>query len=104
MFLEERLVLSHISYQHQFLKYLAHLVLIFGLSVVKIAHAYTGVTILMASQSPTNTEFVDEFKMDLASSKKNGMRVNVIVMQDSDKFEVAENSELVIALDRKSVV
>lgn len=94
--------MSHISDQHQFLKYLAHLVLIFSLSVVNIAHAYTGVTILMASQSPANTEFVDEFKMDLANSKNNGMRVNVVVMQDSDKFEVAENSELVIALGVKA--
>lgn len=95
--------MSHISYLHPFLKYLAYVMLILSLSVVKLAHAYTGVTILMASQTPTNMEFVDEFKMDLANSKNNGMRVNVVVMQDSDKFEIAENSELVIALGVKAL-
>ena len=79
------------------------MVLIFGLSAIKFAYAYTGVTILMAAQTPANTEFVDEFKMGLANSKNNGMRVNVVIMQDSDKFEVAENSELVIALGVKAL-
>ena len=91
------------SDKNRFLKVLAHMVLIFGLSAIKFAYAYTGVTILMAAQTPANTEFVDEFKMGLANSKNNGMRVNVVIMQDSDKFEVAENSELVIALGVKAL-
>ena len=82
---------------------LAHLVLILSLSAINFAYAYTGVTILMASQTPANSEFVDNFKVELASSKNNGLRVNVVVMQESDKFEVAENSELVIALGVKAL-
>ena len=79
------------------------MVLIFGLSAIKFAYAYTGVTILMASQTPANTEFVDNFRINLANSKNNGLRVNVVVMQESDEFEVAENSELVIALGVKAL-
>ena len=89
--------------KNRFLKVLAQLVLIFGLSAIKFAYAYTGVTILMASQTPANTEFVDNFRLDLANSKNNGLRVNVVVMQESDKFAVAENSELVIALGVKAL-
>ena len=89
--------------KNRFLKVLAQLVLIFGLSAIKFAYAYTGVTILMASQTPANTEFVDNFRIDLANSKNNGLRVNVVVMQESDKFAVAENSELVIALGVKAL-
>ena len=89
--------------KNRFLKVLAQLVLIFGLSDIKFAYAYTGVTILMASQTPANTEFVDNFRIDLANSKNNGLRVNVVVMQESDKFAVAENSELVIALGVKAL-
>ena len=90
--------MSHISYLHPFLKYLAHVVLILSLSIVKLAYAYTGVTILMASQTPANTEFVENFKTELANTKNNGLRVNVLVLQDVDKLTIAENSELVIAL------
>ena len=89
--------------KNRFLKVLTQLVLIFGLSAIKFAYAYTGVTILMASQTPANTEFVDNFRIDLANSKNNGLRVNVVVMQESDKFAVAENSELVIALGVKAL-
>ena len=89
--------------KNNWLKVLAHLVLILSLSAINFAYAYTGVTILMASQTPANSEFVDNFKVELASSKNNGLRVNVVVMQESDKFEVAENSELVIALGVKAL-
>lgn len=82
---------------------MAQIVLIFGLFTVKLACAYTGVTILMASKTPANTEFVDNFRADLAYSKNNGIRVNVVVMQESDKVEIAENSELVIALGGKAL-
>ena len=91
------------SDKNRLLKVLAQIVLIFSLSVVKFSYAYTGVTILMALQTPANTEFVDNFRIDLANSKNNGLRVNVVVMQESDKFEVAENSELVIALGVKAL-
>lgn len=91
------------SDKNRFLKVLAHMVLIFCLSAIKFTYAYTGVTILMASQTPANTEFVDNFRIDLANSKNNGLRVNVVVMQETDKFEVAENSELVIALGVKAL-
>ncbi len=95
--------MNSFSDKNRFLKVLAQLVLIFGLSAIKFAYAYTGVTILMASQTPANTEFVDNFRVDLANSKNNGLRVNVVVMQESDKFAVAENSELVIALGVKAL-
>ncbi len=103
MFREECLDLSRFSYQHPLLKVLAYVVLILSLSVIKLAYAYTGVTILMAAQTPANTEFVDEFKMDLANSKNNGLRVNVVVLPDIDKLTIAENSELVIALGVKAL-
>ena len=96
-------MVNSVSDKNKFLKVLAQLVLIFSLSAIKFAYAYTGVTILMAAQTPANTEFVDNFRIDLANSKNNGLRVNVVVMQDSDKFEVAENSELVIALGVKAL-
>ena len=96
-------MVNSVSDKNKFLKVLAQLVLIFSLSAIKFACAYTGVTILMAAQTPANTEFVDNFRIDLANSKNNGLRVNVVVMQDSDKFEVAENSELVIALGVKAL-
>ena len=89
--------------KNKLLKVLAHIVLIFGLSAIKFAYAYTGVTILMSSQIPAYTEFVDNFRIDLANSQNNGLRVNVVVMQELDKFEVAENSELVIALGAKAL-
>ena len=89
--------------KNKLLKVLAHIVLIFGLSAIKFAYAYTGVTILMSSQTPAYTEFVDNFRIDLANSQNNGLRVNVVVMQELDNFEVAENSELVIALGAKAL-
>lgn len=93
----------HSSRKNNWLKVLARFVLILSLSTIKFAYAYTGITILMSSQTPTNTEFVDNFKVNLAYSKNNGLKVNVIVMQESNKFEVAENSELVIALGVKAL-
>ena len=96
-------MLRFFSLQHRFLKFLAQVVLILSLSAVKFAYAYTGVTILMASQTPTNLEFVENFKIELANIKNNGLRVNVVVLQDSDKLTIAENSELVIALGVKAL-
>lgn len=91
------------SNKEMLLKYLAQIVLILSLSVVKLANAYTGVTILMSSQTPANLEFVDSFKNELASTKNNGLRLTVVVMQETDKLTIAENSELVIALGVKAL-
>ena len=95
--------MNSFSDKNNFLKVLAHVVLIFGLLAIKFAYAYTGVTILMTSQTPANTEFVDNFRINLANSINNGLKVNVVLMQESEKFEVAENSELVIALGVKAL-
>ena len=90
--------MNRFSCNNQCLKVLAHIVLILSLSVIKLAYAYTGVTILMVSQTPANLEFVENFKNELANSKNNGLRVSVLVLQETDKLTIAENSELVIAL------
>ena len=95
--------MNSFSDKNNFLKVLAHVVLIFGLLAIKFAYAYTGVTILMTSQTPANTEFVDNFRINLANSINNGLKVNVVMMQESEKFEVAENSELVVALGVKAL-
>ncbi len=96
--------MSRFSLKQKFVKCLAQIVLIFGLSTVKLACAYTGVTILMASQTPANAEFVDSFKSELASTKNNGLRITVVLIQETDKLAIAENSELVIALGAKALV
>ncbi len=90
--------MNRFSCNNQCLKVLAHIVLILSLSVIKLAYAYTGVTILIVSQTPANLEFVENFKNELANSKNNGLRVSVLVLQETDKLTIAENSELVIAL------
>ena len=95
--------MNRFSCNNQCLKVLAHIVLILSLSVIKLAYAYTGVTILMASQTPANLEFVENFKNELANTKNNGLRVSVLVLQETDKLTIAENSELVIALGVKAL-
>jgi len=52
----------------------------------------------MSAPSPANSEFIENFKNELASTKNANLRVNVIVLQETEKLTVAENSELVIAL------
>lgn len=95
--------MARFSNREMFFKYLAQIVLILCLSVVKLAYAYTGVTILMSAQTPANLEFVDSFKNELASNKNNGLRITVVMMQETDKLTIAENSELVIALGVKAL-
>ena len=68
-----------------------------------LAQAYTGVTIVMSAQTPANEEFIETFKAELAGNKNINLRVKIIVLQDAKKLEVAENSELVIALGVKAL-
>jgi ABC-type uncharacterized transport system substrate-binding protein len=94
---------SRFSDTNNFLKILAQIVLMLSLSAVNFAYAYTGVTILMDSQTPANLEFVEAFKSELGNTKNNSLRVKVVVMQETDKLAIAENSELVIALGVKAL-
>lgn len=72
--------------------------LILGALLPILAHAYTGITIVLSATTPSNTEFVEDFKMELDKNKNNKLRVKVINLQEVEKLVVAENSELVIAL------
>jgi putative tryptophan/tyrosine transport system substrate-binding protein len=91
-----------------FKKVLVHLALVLGLCLPFLAHAYTGVTIVLSAQTQANQEFIDAFiaelaKLDLANNKNTNLRVKVVVLQEAEKLEVAENSELVIALGVKAL-
>ena len=77
---------------------LAGFLLAIGLFAPNLAHAYTGITIVMASPTDTNLEFIDAFKLELIHSKSTSLRVKVIDLSEAEKLVVAENSELVIAL------
>ena len=79
------------------------ILLILGLSVSFLAHAYTGITIVMSAQTPENLEFVSQFKAELAKRKQVSLRVTVITLPEAAKLVVAENSELVIALGEKAL-
>ena len=79
------------------------MVLMLGLIVPFFAHAYTGVTIVLSASTPTNQEFVENFKDELARTKNTGFRLTVIDLQETEKLVVAENSELVIALGVKAL-
>jgi putative ABC transport system substrate-binding protein len=90
------------------IKVLVHLALMLGLCLPFLAHAYTGITIVASAQTQANQEFIDTFKAelvnaDLANNKSTNLRVQVIVLQEAEKLEVAENSELVIALGVKAL-
>lgn len=68
-----------------------------------LAQAYTGITIVMSAQTLTNKEFIDTFKAELVNTKNSSLRVKIINLQETEKLEVAENSELVIALGVKAL-
>jgi putative ABC transport system substrate-binding protein len=82
---------------------LASFILAIGLFTPYFAYAYTGVTIVMASATDTNLEFIDAFKLELINSKSTNFRVKVIDLSEVEKLVVAENSELVIALGVKAL-
>jgi putative tryptophan/tyrosine transport system substrate-binding protein len=65
--------------------------------------AYTGITIIMASPTSANLEFIHTFRTDLLKAKSSNLRVKVIDLSTSEKFVVAENSELVVALGVKAL-
>ena len=88
---------------NSFKKSLAFLTLILWFFVPLQAQAYTGVTIVMGAQTSANEEFIETFKAELAGNKNINLRVKIIVLQDAKKLEVAENSELVIALGVKAL-
>ncbi len=67
------------------------------------AHAYTGVTIVMSTESTTNLTFIESFKKALTVGKKQVLKVKVINLSEVERLTVAENSELVIALGVKAM-
>lgn len=82
---------------------LVQFALMLVLFVPFLAQAYTGVTILLSASTATNLEFVERFKDELATVKNNTLKVKVIELKEGEKFVVAENSELVIALGVKAL-
>ena len=81
-----------------FAKSLMHTALTIGLAMPFVAHAYSGITIVLSANTSVYQEFVAHFKQELINSKHTDLRVKVIDLQESEKLIVAENSELVIAL------
>jgi putative tryptophan/tyrosine transport system substrate-binding protein len=89
------------------MKKLAQFALILSFFVPFLAQAYTGITVVISGASPTNLEFIEQLKTELAS-KNSQLRVKVIDLQALDQagaenLVVAENSELVIALGVKAL-
>jgi putative ABC transport system substrate-binding protein len=66
------------------------------------ALAYTGVTLVMSAPTIVNTEFVDAFKEEIAAQRI-PLKIKVIDLQEVGQLQVAENSELVIALGVKAL-
>ncbi len=97
------MILSYFRYRKRLAKWIAYSALILSLAAPIFAHAYTGVTIVINAPTATNLEFVEYFKNELVSTKNTNLRVNVVVLQESEKLVVAENSELVIALGVKAL-
>jgi ABC-type uncharacterized transport system substrate-binding protein len=58
---------------------------------------------VISANTPTNNEFIEDFKEELVSVKDTNLRVKVIELQEAEKLVVAENSELVIALGEKAL-
>lgn len=77
---------------------LASLLLIAGLVMPFLAHAYTGITIVLSAPTQASQEFVDQFKIELVSTKNTSPKVKVINLQEVERLVAAENGELVIAL------
>lgn len=96
-------MLSNTYKNKQFVKVLAFLALMLGFFVPILAHAYTGITIVISAPTPANTEFIEDFKEELISGKNTNLHVKIIELQEAEKLVVAENSELVIALGVKAL-
>jgi ABC-type uncharacterized transport system substrate-binding protein len=97
------LILSYFRYQNRLATWIAYSALFLSLVAPIFAYAYTGVTIVINAPTAANLEFVEYFKNELVSTKNTNLRVNVVVLQESEKLVVAENSELVIALGVKAL-
>ena len=82
---------------------LAFIALILSVFMPLLAHAYTGITIVMSAQTLNNQEFIDTFKAEIAHTKNSSLRIKIINLQEVEQLEVAENSELVIALGVKAL-
>ena len=67
------------------------------------AYAYTGITIVMSAPTSANIEFVETFRAELIAAKSANFRIKLIDLSEAEKFIVAENSELVIALGVKAL-
>ncbi len=96
-------MISNTGKNKWFTKLSALLVLVLGFFVPLLAEAYSGITIVMSAQTLTNKEFINTFKAELITAKNNSVRVKTINLQEVEKLEVAENSELVIALGVKAL-
>jgi putative tryptophan/tyrosine transport system substrate-binding protein len=57
----------------------------------------------MSAATPTNLEFIDNFRQELINEKQLNLKVKVINLEEVEKLVVAENSELVIALGVKAL-
>ena len=86
-----------------FVNLLAYIMLAVGLATPYFAHAYTGITIVMSAATPANLEFVETFRAELIAAKSANLHVKLIDLSEAEKFIVAENSELVIALGVKAL-
>lgn len=67
-----------------------------------LAHAYTGVTVVMHEKTEANQIFVAELKDALERLHGNKLRVTEQILKPRTKLVVAENSELVIALGEQA--
>ena len=63
-----------------------------------LAHAFTGITIVMSAPTQANLGFIEEFKRELANSTNAAVKVRTVDLDESGRLAVAENGELVIAL------
>lgn len=85
-----------------FVKFSQLFLLIIFLSPVHV-QAYTGITIVMSTASPSNVEFIEKFNEELAANKTHTLKVKLIDLSQEERLTVAENSELVIALGVKAL-
>jgi len=81
---------------------LAIIFITFSFVLPSLALAYTGVTLVMSAPTAVNLEFVNAFNEEL-STQKIPLKVKVIDLQEISHLQVAENSELVIALGVKAL-
>lgn len=84
-------------------KFVFELLAVMLLIAPGMANAYTGITFVLSDSSQTNMDFVKKFKEELLASNNNALKVKVIDLSETEVLQVAENSELVIALGTKAL-